>query len=89
MVERSKNPYEDAARLAKVVKLVSAAQATEIDSSQVARMDNSQWSMLEQIAGVTPASQATRDLTVQTMRNVEAARARTRSPFPKYGKEMI
>lgn len=78
------NPYEDAGRLAKVVKLIAAAKQVNANSDQLAAMTNEQWAMLEQIADVKPTSETTRDLTMLTMRNVERAAQRTTRAFPKY-----
>jgi hypothetical protein len=68
----------------KIAKLIMMASGHGVTASDMAIMNDEQWKMLEKAAGVNKCSQITRDQAIQTYRNVEAARKRTATAFPKY-----
>lgn len=73
------NPYQEAARLAKVLKLVAMLRQIEATAEQVAAMTDEQWTLAEKAAEVKPASGETRRQVIEAM-----SRPRCANPFPRY-----
>jgi hypothetical protein len=62
------NPHETAARLQKVLTIVTLAQRHGLTAEQVERMEDSHWYRLEQAARVNRCSETTRKMIIATMR---------------------
>lgn len=68
MNSTANNPYKEAARLAKVLKLVSMFQAIEATAAQVEGMTEEQWELAEKAAEVRKPSAETRAMVVDALR---------------------
>ena len=60
------------------------ASGHDVTADDMAIMNDEQWKMLEKAAGVNKCSAITREQAISTYRNVEAARKRTATVFPKF-----
>mgnify|MGYP000219860658 CR=1 FL=1 len=67
MNSTASNPYKEAARLAKVLKLVSMFQAIEATADQVSSMTEEQWELAEKAAEVRKPSEETRAMVVEAL----------------------
>lgn len=65
------NPYENAARLAKVNALMEMAIAYRLPAETLAKATDAQWDMLAKAAGVHSPSTVTRDMVIKSLRNCE------------------
>ena len=67
MNSTANNPYKEAARLAKVLKLVSMFRQIEATADQVRNMTEEQWVLAEKAAEVRTPSAETRAMVVDAM----------------------
>ena len=67
MNSTASNPYKEAARLAKVLKLVSMFRQIEATADQVAGMTDEQWTLAEKAAEVRTPSAETRAMVIEAL----------------------
>lgn len=71
--EEGTNPYRDAARLRKAVRLTDALDGANVAWETAADFGDRQWRVVAQVVGVNVPSEATRDLVTQMLAERERA----------------
>lgn len=77
------NPYQEAARTKKAIRLAVAIRAADGTAQSAELMNNGQWKMASQAAGVNPPSRETITEVIAQLRAMESYKKFEGDPFPE------